>query len=70
MVINSEATKERFERTGRTMAAWARQKGLPASTVTEVVGGSYPITTNAGKRVVDALEEDGLAVWKEEKRAA
>lgn len=70
MVINAVATREMFTRSGRTVAAWARTKGFPTSTVNELVNGIYPIAGKAAQRIITALEADGLIVWMEEQEAA
>jgi gp16 family phage-associated protein len=62
--MDRQATKAKFEQTGRTAAGWARSRGFDPERIRSVLRGRF----NATAEEVEALRADGLLV--EEKKAA
>lgn len=60
--MNIEATKQNIEATGRTIAGWARSKGLDPERMRNVLRGRYKKILPKEEK---ALRQDGLLVEDE-----
>jgi hypothetical protein len=72
MEINLKATRQRFESSGRKLKSWADRKGINSGSFDKFIHGYFRPDPNGDifRRYVQALGEDGLLVWEDDRKAA
>jgi hypothetical protein len=72
MKINLMETRRRFELSGRKLKSWADRKGINSGSFDKFIHGRFSPDPQGDifRSYVQALGEDGLLVWEEERKAA